>query len=49
VSRAGGRHEWADVVKGVSIVLVVLWHVTEKDFTKLPWVLDDLGSDLRQG
>ncbi|MDO9458159.1 acyltransferase family protein [Nocardioides sp.] len=35
-----GRMRWADVAKGVCIVLVVLWHVTRKDYLQLPW---DLG------
>ena len=31
------RQRWADVAKGLCIVLVVLWHVTRKDFLQLPW------------
>ncbi|MFB9312531.1 acyltransferase family protein [Nocardioides plantarum] len=31
------RQRWADVAKGLCIVLVVLWHVTRKDFLLLPW------------
>ncbi|WP_170981516.1 acyltransferase family protein [Nocardioides dongxiaopingii] len=31
------REQWADVAKGVCIVLVVLWHVTRKDYLVLPW------------
>lgn len=32
-----GRLLWPDVAKGVCIVLVVLWHVTRKDYLALPW------------
>jgi uncharacterized membrane protein YcfT len=28
---------WADTAKGACIVLVVLWHVTRKDYLELPW------------
>jgi uncharacterized membrane protein YcfT len=31
---------WPDVAKGACIVLVVLWHVTRKDFLQLDWRLD---------
>lgn len=34
------RQRWADVAKGVCIVLVVLWHVTRKDYLALPWTGD---------
>lgn len=34
------RQRWADVAKGGCIVLVVLWHVTRKDFLLLPWDAD---------
>ncbi|GAA5150978.1 hypothetical protein GCM10023340_29110 [Nocardioides marinquilinus] len=34
------RQAWADVAKGACIVLVVLWHVTRKDYLALPWSLD---------
>lgn len=34
-----GRLRWADVAKGACIVLVVLWHVTKKDYLELPWSL----------
>lgn len=34
------RQLWADVAKGACIVLVVLWHVTRKDYLQLDW---DLG------
>jgi threonine dehydratase len=30
------RQRWADVAKGLCIVLVVLWHVTRKDYLQLP-------------
>lgn len=33
------RQQWADVAKGVCIVLVVLWHVTRKDYLHLDWDL----------
>jgi uncharacterized membrane protein YcfT len=35
----GARLRWADVAKGSCIVLVVLWHVTRKDYLELPWHL----------
>ncbi|MEO9325924.1 acyltransferase family protein [Nocardioides sp. C4-1] len=35
------RQQWADVAKGTCIVLVVLWHVTRKDYLALDW---DLGA-----
>jgi uncharacterized membrane protein YcfT len=31
------RLEWADVAKGVCIVLVVLWHVIMKDLLQIDW------------
>nr|WP_272917645.1 acyltransferase [Nocardioides flavescens] len=31
---------WPDVAKGACIVLVVLWHVTRKDYLQLDWRLD---------
>lgn len=31
------RQQWADVAKGGCIVLVVLWHVSRKDYLQLPW------------
>jgi threonine dehydratase len=31
------RLPWPDVAKGACIVLVVLWHVTRKDYLALPW------------
>jgi uncharacterized membrane protein YcfT len=31
------RLEWADVAKGVCIVLVVLWHVIMKDYLQIDW------------
>ncbi|MEO3807560.1 acyltransferase [Sphaerisporangium sp. B11E5] len=36
---AGGRRRlvWADAVKGVCIVLVVLWHVVVKDYLRVDW------------
>lgn len=36
---APARQRWADVGKGAGIVLVVLWHVTRKDYLQLPWHL----------
>lgn len=33
----GQRQPWADVAKGACIALVVLWHVTRKDYLQLPW------------
>src|SRR5690606_26874555 len=32
-----GREGWPDVVKGVCIILVVLWHVVVKHSSHLPW------------
>jgi uncharacterized membrane protein YcfT len=34
---AASRLAWADLAKGVCIVLVVLWHVTVKDYATLDW------------
>ncbi|MFC7788160.1 acyltransferase family protein [Microbacterium sp. MAHUQ-60] len=34
---ARGREGWPDVVKGVCIILVVLWHVVVKHSSDLPW------------
>lgn len=34
------RLVWPDVSKGACIVLVVLWHVTRKDYLQLDWRLD---------
>ena len=34
---SGPRLAWADTAKGACIVLVVLWHVTRKDYLDLPW------------
>lgn len=34
------RRRWADVAKGACILLVVLWHVTRKDYLQLPWTGD---------
>lgn len=31
------RLDWADVAKGASIVLVVLWHVTTKHYQQVTW------------
>lgn len=31
------RLVWADAAKGACIALVVLWHVTRKDYLALPW------------
>ncbi|MBQ0904457.1 acyltransferase [Micromonospora sp. U21] len=31
------RAEWADAAKGVSIILVVLWHVVVKDYLQIDW------------
>lgn len=39
-SRPGpGRAEWADVAKGVCILLVVLWHVIMKHYLQIAWHL----------
>jgi uncharacterized membrane protein YcfT len=35
--RSVKRLEWADVAKGVCIVLVVLWHVIMKDYLQVEW------------
>ena len=32
-----GREGWPDVVKGICIILVVLWHVVVKHSSHLPW------------
>lgn len=34
------RLVWPDAAKGACIVLVVLWHVTRKDYLQLDWRLD---------
>ncbi|GGL13959.1 hypothetical protein Sme01_70830 [Sphaerisporangium melleum] len=34
---AGAREVWADVAKGVCILLVVLWHVITKDYLQIDW------------
>ncbi|MEO3745058.1 pyridoxal-phosphate dependent enzyme [Plantactinospora sp. B5E13] len=36
---AGQRAEWADVAKGVCIILVVLWHVVVKHYLQVDWHL----------
>ena len=34
---APARQQWADVAKGVCIVLVVLWHVIMKHYLQIDW------------
>jgi uncharacterized membrane protein YcfT len=34
---AGAREVWADVAKGVCILLVVLWHVVQKHYLEVTW------------
>jgi len=36
-SRAGSRAEWADVAKGLCILLVVLWHTIMKHYLQIDW------------
>lgn len=36
-ARSAKRLDWADVAKGVCIVLVVLWHVIMKDYLQIDW------------
>jgi hypothetical protein len=36
-TRAGSRVAWADVAKGVCILLVVLWHVIMKHYLQIQW------------
>lgn len=35
--RSAKRLDWADLAKGVCIVLVVLWHVIMKDYLQIDW------------